>query len=131
MRVRGCVLRGEDRLQAATAELLKWGFPEVLAWHTPNGWYVAASGRRDRDRIAMEGRKLKAMGTLAGVPDWVLVSPAGTIGFVELKCEGGRLSDGQRVFRDEILERGCRWALCRSVDEMRKFLEGWRRDGWV
>ena len=113
----------EDALQADTADLCKLILhPSVVYWHTPNG------GRRK----AKEAARLKGMGVLAGVADWMFVwLPNGSapviplVGFIELKTDKGVLSDSQKEFRARVTAAGCDWALCRTVDEFLAILKLW------
>lgn len=66
-------------------------------------WTHIASGEL---RDARTGAKLRAMGLQAGWPDLVLLSPAGTAHFIELKRAGGRLSESQQAFQGWCVAHG-------------------------
>lgn len=104
-------MRLEDQLQRDTATLLKalgW-----LAWHTPNG----------EARDSATGGKLKRMGTLRGVSDWIIAEhweKDGRSGFlvaVELKAPKGVVSATQKAFLADMALRGVLVEVCRSMDE--------------
>lgn len=97
----------EDRLQAATARLMRLKYRRVVAWHTPNGGH----------RNAVTAARLQGMGVRPGVPDWTLVLPGGRVGFVELKVGGNRQSVQQVTFMDQVRALGCPYVVARSVEE--------------
>lgn len=93
----------EDNLQIATATWLKTQHPTLVAFHVPNG------GKRPQTTLSRKGKvyvanfagaKLKKMGTLAGVSDWIILRPCclypGAV--IELKTKGGTLQDTQTEF---------------------------------
>lgn len=107
----------EFTLTVAIADFIKaaWPLAVLPASHFPAG------ERRD----ARTGAKLKAMGTAAGWPDFILNLPEGRVGYIEVKAEKGRLSPEQAAFRDAVVANGARWALCRSVEEAQATLTAW------
>lgn len=128
----------EDALQIAINSTLKVTFAaeELIIQHSPNG------GRRDK----REAAKLKAMGVMAGWPDFEFhwperVEHGGVMvktgrmdsGFIEIKIPAnkllgitaGTLSDNQIIVRDRILAMGGKWALARSYEEVRDQLVAW------
>jgi len=84
-----------------------------LYFHVPN-----------RPKSAIEWRKQKAMGALAGVAD--LVFPAEGSRFLELKAPGGRQSPDQIEFERRCAEYGHEYALAKSFDEAYEQLKTWR-----
>jgi hypothetical protein len=99
----------EDQLQVYSADVFRaFGVPGVIGFHVPNG------GKR---HIAT-AKRLKAMGVLAGVPDWVFVLAAGRAGFLELKDEAGRQTDEQKKFQREVEALGCPYAIARTPEEI-------------
>jgi len=87
-------------------------------WHTPNG------GQRN----AIAGKKLKDMGTLAGMPDLAFLYKKGDITrlfFIEVKAPDEPLS-GPQVKTVCMLEQyGAYVAVARSVDEARDIVRRW------
>ncbi len=81
----------EDEIQIALFSWLSL-YPDVrrLSFHIPNG------GNRE----IQEAVKLKAMGVTAGVPDIFIAIPRDSYHglFLELKSDGGVVSDVQRNF---------------------------------
>jgi len=101
----------EAALQKKTADLLRrlgW-----LAWHTPNG--------EKRDKATAE--KLKAMGVMPGVVDWLIAEPwekDGQTGFmlaIELKWGKGKPTADQERFLSQVSKRGFLTAVCWTMDE--------------
>lgn len=116
----------EDALQIACANYCRVALPpSVLWWHTPNG------GRRN----VREAARLKRMGTRPGVPDFTLIwseerddgwdSPRVVVAFIELKSAAGRLSPGQRDFKNGADAVAAEWAICRSLDDFVATLRAW------
>lgn len=103
-------MRNEDREQQA---LIKWSqqasirreFPELkLMFHIPN----------ERHCSAQEGKRLKLMGVKSGVPDLFLpVARSGRYGlFIELKSEGGKPSENQCWWQNELMGQNYLAVIC-------------------
>ena len=102
----------ETALQIAIVDFLLLN-EDPAVWtffHCPNGEL------RDKRTAA----KLKAMGVRAGVPD-IIIDKHGVIIYVEIKMPKGRLSDTQKIWREAADQRGSRYYIVHSVNEM----------GWV
>lgn len=98
----------EGAIQKAVFESLrKRGVPGVVAWHCPNG---------------PEARR-KA-GYLAGVHD-VNALHKGKFYTVELKVIGGRPSEDQLKYRDDINNAGGYSVIAEGLDEALAILEAW------
>lgn len=78
-----------------------------MAFHVPNG------GKRDKATAA----KLKAMGVMPGVADWVVLRRQRPAGLIELKTETGRQSTEQMVFQARAEEAGSDYRVVRDVRE--------------
>ena len=102
----------EIKIHIAILDYLRAVLPDALVWHTPNG------GARN----ISEAKSLKRMGVLPGVPDIIVITRAGKALFIEVKTARGKLSLEQSSFRDFCVAAGLPWALCRSVDDAREFL---------
>jgi VRR-NUC domain len=102
--------------QRAVIEHLAWrARPGVFAFHCPNGGW----------RSRVEGAILKAIGTVAGVPDIICIFE-GRCYALELKAERGRLTDVQRITHERLREAGAEVAVAHGVDEALARLEQWR-----
>ena len=101
----------EAREQAAIVEYVRWVAPEVIIFHVANG------GLRSKPEAA----RLRWMGVLPGVPDLILVLPAGRSAFWECKWKGS-LSDDQKTFIKRLTELGHSWAVVRTIEDARREL---------
>lgn len=99
----------EDAFQISAMQYLRYCYPDVLAFHVPNG------GKRS----AREGAKFKRQGVLAGVPDILIIKQKGSFsGFaIELKVKGGRLSPSQKERLQEFATSGFKTLVTYSFDE--------------
>ena len=105
----------ESSIQAAIVAWVRLVAPQCLIFACPNGGY----------RTKAEAAKLKWTGTLAGVPDLILVDEHGLIYFLEVKQVDGRLSDVQCEFRDLCRKRRWPWAMVTSINDVRDQLAAW------
>lgn len=106
----------EQSMHISVASFLKRALPpEILWFHCPNG------GKRNLKEASL----LKAMGTLAGVPDLIFVMPNGQAAFLELKTKTGEHSPEQITFAQRARLIGCAYATCRSFDEVEATLARW------
>jgi hypothetical protein len=105
-------LNAEAREQAAIVDYVRWVAPEIIIFHVANG------GIRSKPEAA----RLRWMGVLAGVPDLVLVLPAGRSAFWEVKAPKGGLSDEQKAFIKRLTELGHSWGIVRSIEDARREL---------
>ena len=87
---------------------------------------------RDRDIEKWLRRQVESLGGLAfkftspgndGVPDRLAVLPGGTIYFIELKTDRGRLSPIQVWQQDRLRQLGVNVAVIRGMDEAVEFIE--------
>lgn len=96
-------------------------YPELrLMFHIPNG------GLRSKS----EAKRFKASGVKPGVPDVFLPVPRGGYYglFVEMKrTRGGRVSDEQRDYIEELTAQGYKCEVCRgwqkAAEVIEKYLE--------
>jgi hypothetical protein len=113
--MRGRDGNAEARIQAAIVAWARTVAPDVLIFAIPNG------GLRPK----AEAARLKWTGTLAGVPDLVIVAPAGRAHFIECKAPGGSLSADQRAIFERLTALGVSTAICRSIDDARRAFAAW------
>lgn len=105
-------------LHKFTAQYLRLAaLPDVLWFHVPNG----------EARSAATGAKLKAMGVMPGVSDFIVMA-IGQVLFLELKGSKGRLSDSQKAFRERALAAGAIYAVADTPDAVRTILAPFCRD---
>lgn len=105
----------EDSIQIS---IVNW-FRYVL----PHGWNIFAvpnGGSRDK----REAAKLKRLGVKAGVWDLLILGQLNGepwAGWIEVKTATGRLTPEQKDFRDGLKDKGFPHAVCRSIEDARKF----------
>jgi len=108
--------QGELRLHlGAVGVWRRLGHPDWLCWHTPNG----------EIRDARAASKLKAMGVKRGIPDLLLLSPAGALHCLELKAARGRLSDDQEAVQAFCISAGVPFVVAHSIVEVLTAFDAW------
>jgi hypothetical protein len=106
----------EAQIQRAVIEHLRWRhFPGVFWCHVPNGGY----------RRPVEAAILQALGTVAGVPDIILIH-AGKVFALELKAHGRKPTPAQLATMQAMRSAGATVAVAHGVDEAVAQLESWR-----
>ena len=83
-------------------------------------WFHVANGEA---RDAITGAKLKRMGVIPGVPDFILIVDGKTYG-LEIKSNKGSLSAPQKVFREAMENAGGFYRVAKSVDAAIVILSG-------
>ena len=105
----------EAPLQRCVIQHLTWrARPGAFFFHVPLGGY----------RTCVEGAILKAIGTVAGVPDLICIFQ-GRCYALELKAGRGRLTDVQRVVHERLRAAGAEVAVAHGIDEALAWLEVW------
>jgi hypothetical protein len=114
---RALVIRPKElALHIAVATVLKDRCLPDWRWtHIPAG----------EARDARHAAKLRAMGVVSGWPDFILVSPYGSIRCLELKRQGETLSDEQDVFWRWALKHSVPHAIAYSIDDALRALDHW------
>jgi hypothetical protein len=107
--------RPEQQYQRAVIQHIAWrARPGVFAFHVPNGGW----------RSRVESAILKAIGTVAGVPDIICIFQ-GRCYALELKAARGRVTDVQRVVHERLREAGANVAVAHDIDQALAHLEAW------
>ena len=128
-------LSGENMAEASEhaeqVSLMAWwhlwskqNAPGVLLYAIPNG------GARN----LITGRRLKAEGVMAGIPDLFLAAPRGAWHglFLELKRnKGGRVSEAQKAVMARLEGQGYRCLVAHGVVEARQHIENYMKGGLV
>lgn len=107
-------MTAEDKIHRAVLDYLRLALPGALIWHTPNG------GARQLHT----GARLKALGTLAGMPD-LFILHGGRLHAMEIKTDRGRLSASQKAVRNALIECGASYGEARSIDDAARLLRHW------
>jgi hypothetical protein len=89
------------------------GVPGLFWFHCPSG--ALFGGKR-------QGAIMKSLGWFAGLPDLFLIRD-GRLFCLELKAEGGRVSDAQLEVLDKLRRAGAIVAVCTGIDEALRKLE--------
>lgn len=107
----------EFQLQRAVCIFLDaHAFTDVTYWHTPN---------QGAGRSAQQGKTLKDMGVLAGIPDWLLLCHGRLYG-LELKLPGQKTSKQQDETHARLLKSGCAAiATLDNIADVRRQLFTW------
>lgn len=106
----------EIRLHFSVAKFLKDFFHADWRYTT----FPAGELRDDKT-----GAKLKRMGLTAGWPDFQLVAPSGLFHALELKRQGGTLSDDQEAFAAFCHENGIPHAVVDTFKDAVETLNAW------
>ncbi len=109
----------EAPIHIAILNYLKWQFPGAVIHHSVN------EGNRGGVKGARDGYRNKAMGQRAGWPDLVMLYH-GRFWAFEVKAPKGKLSDAQALCGADIQRNGWRWAVVRSVDEVKAHIKLWQ-----
>ncbi len=111
--------RPEQLIHKAVADHLRQrGAPGMLFWHTPNG--ARMPGRRGH----VQGAIAKGLGVRAGVSD-ILALHNGKFFAMELKAPGGRPTEEQLRFIDEVRANGGYTCVAEGLDSALRTLEAW------
>ena len=119
-------MKGEDALQAAVVDWIRWKAPHCRVTAIPSGGHMSAR----------MGARRKRVGAVAGVPDLLVevphrtnngfpVSPARHF-WIELKLPKSYPTPAQREFMARGDGMGVPSHVCRSVEEVE---EAFRREG--
>lgn len=104
----------EHKLQVNIVKLLRWN--KFLVFSVPNGG----------SRYSIEALSLKAEGCMAGVSDLIIVL-VGQVFFIELKRpKGGRQSENQKIFQEEVEKRGHTYLIWKSLDDAVDFINKYK-----
>jgi VRR-NUC domain len=107
--------RPEAAIQRAVFQHLRVrGAPGVFAFHPANGGY----------RKPVEAAILKGLGVVAGVPD-VIAIHNGRCFALELKAEGGRVTDKQLATIAALREAGAFVGIAEGINRALACLEAW------
>jgi hypothetical protein len=102
----------EDPLQAGMTAYIRAVAPDCICASIPNGGY--------RDK--REAARLRWTGLLAGMPDLIVLGPAGAVIGLEVKTPTGKLSLEQTLIAEKWKALGYDWHVVRSIDDVRRAL---------
>lgn len=93
-------------------------YPGLLIFHVPSG----------EPRDVVVAMKLKRMGVVPGVADFLMFVPGRAVA-IEMKDEGGRQSDPQKLFQKKWKACGNIYVIARSLEEFQRVVAAYH-DGW-
>lgn len=68
---------------------------------------------------------MKGEGVLSGIPDLTILKPSGAL-YIEMKAQGGRLSENQTEAINKIKQMGFPVEVCYSLDEFIEVIEKYK-----
>jgi len=108
------VYSSETDLQKSVVRYLDLVLPDrKILHHSPN----------EGNHKVQYFHKQKLLGMMAGFPDLMILIKGVTPLFIELKQPGNYPTEQQRNVGTLLLELGCEYAVCRSVNEVSAFLQ--------
>lgn len=114
-------INSEDSLQA---ECFKWYNNNFcLKNHNPRGLIMSIPNGGSRNVV--EAMKLKSTGVLAGASDLIVITPKGSILFIELKTIVGTQKPPQIDFQERIEALGYKYFLVRSFETFKTIFESY------
>ena len=112
----------EDDLHKQIADALRLLLIEEMPDGSPGAMWWTVEHRNAVS--AIEGARRKACGVIAGLPDlWFLCR--GRTFCIELKTDGGVLSDAQKKLHPRMEWHGMPLAVCRNLDQVLAQLKAW------
>lgn len=110
----------EDHLQMQVMSYIRYQYPDLLAFHTPNGG----------NRNALEGSKFKRMGVLPGVPDILIPKPNKQYyGLcIELKIHPNKTTDSQKTVLGKFASSNWQTEVCYDYDTATKIIDNYLKN---
>lgn len=105
----------QDIHRAVVGHLRLRGMPGIVYWHAPMGMHAASR---------VQGSIMRSLGARAGVCDLILVHDSKIFG-LELKAEGGRVTEPQIEFMRDLDRAGGFTAVATGIDQALNTLEIW------
>jgi len=112
-------MREHDLQNLIRIELSKYGIPfRTNAGKFWQGRLTTLNGHK----VLMDPRPV--MGLPNGFTDLLFVGDDGTVAFIEIKTESGRVRPDQQKFIDMMISKGYRAGVARSVEDALKIIGG-------
>jgi hypothetical protein len=122
-------------VRSSSEDSIQRGITKYLRTMLPSGWVVFAIPNGG-SRNVIEAAKLKATGTLAGMPDLCILGcrewgvegapdPEPVTFFIEVKSASGRPSLPQLDMHDRLLDLGHSVGIARSIDDAKALCIKW------
>jgi hypothetical protein len=111
------------RIPVAKEIKLHVAVAKILADHCLPDWRWRHLSSKAKD--AREGAILKTMGVRPGWPDFILISPCGSVRCLELKRAGEEQSNAQIEFRLWCVARGIPHVVAWTIDQVLVAFDAW------
>jgi hypothetical protein len=117
----------EAIIQASCVEWLWNEHPETRGYYFAVPNELSTSNRMSKQDQLREGAKRRAMGTLKGVSDTILLLPNAHYhaACIEYKTAVGYQSEAQKEFETRVKIKGYAYVVVRSLDEFKEFIENY------
>jgi hypothetical protein len=89
-------------------------YPHLLIFHVPSGEH----------RNVVTAVKLKRMGVVPGVADFLMFIPGTTVA-IELKNHGGQQSEAQKKFQEQWIKLGHWYEIARSLEQFQDIVNSY------
>lgn len=120
---RGLIRVIESAVQATIRNgLINRGYL-VFRCNVGEGW-TGESVRLPSGDVLIHNPRRFSTGLPKGFPDLMAMSPTGTVGFIEVKTQTGRVRPEQTRCHETFRARGVRCGVARSIDDAIKIMEG-------
>lgn len=106
-------------------EVLHRDVAKLLRDHALPQWQWTHVGHGANYTSAREGARMKALGVCRGWPDFVFISPYGSVRCLELKRLGGELTEEQEAFRMWCIPHGVPYVVAWTMDQVLAAMDSW------
>jgi hypothetical protein len=89
-----------------------------LVWLNQNGWFAWKNPSLGVYDVKSKSFRKPAPFTLRGASDCIAIRSDGLVAFIEFKAEGGRQSEHQALFQNQITKNKGHYILVRSLEGM-------------
>lgn len=98
---------------------------QCVAWfhNTYHSHRGALHCNNNNSHTKVAGNIARSLGVYPGVSDLELLVDGGIVVFIELKIEGGKLSEAQTEWRDYVIEKGFMYLVVYSFEEFQKTIK--------
>jgi hypothetical protein len=121
--VKGDMTAAQYRKKAGDEHAIQVSIIQFLDRTLPSFVRAVAVSNKPRSRI--QGYLEKQRGARTGFPDIIILREGGISGLIEVKKEGGRLSQEQIEWRDWCGGNAIPYAVVRSVEDVQQTLKEW------
>lgn len=111
--------------------ILQMQIVQLLSLHAKKNNFIFFSVPNEAALLAAGEKKifaiinhLKKLGMTPGVSD-IVICKGGQTYFLELKSLVGAISKSQYIFRDNAINCGAMYAVCRDLEQFNELMKGW------